>query len=151
VAKLVALGFAPETDRDGASPPPSVAIPVLATNAPANSAPNAPLPPAAPLAVEPEHIFVASKSPGPCAECRHANQGTADFAEGRLFCGRIPGDRTRASMCDAIVPLPRYAGQPYETWGRYYLFECYNGVNAVTEAPFNATVLAEDREPNDPS
>ncbi len=152
VAKLAALGLAPETDREAARSPLSIAIPASPTNAVSNNAPIAAAPPAPPpVVVKPEYVFVASKSPGPCAECRHANQGTADFAEGRLFCGRSAGDRTRASMCDVIVPLPRYAGETYNTWGRYYLFERYNGSNAVATAPFNATVLAEDRAPDDRS
>ncbi|MBL8683285.1 MAG: hypothetical protein JNK05_29225 [Myxococcales bacterium] len=141
VAKLAALGLAPETAPEGALSPTSAAVSTGVSIAAAS--------PASPRVVKPEYVFVASKSPGPCAECRHANQETADFAEGRLVCGRSPGARSRASICDVIVSLPRYAGEPYATWGTYYMFERYDGDNAVDAAPFNATVLAEDRAPDD--
>lgn len=100
---------------------------------------------------KPEYIFTASPRPGPCTECRHANQGTVDFAEGHLFCGRAHATRTRAATCDVTVKLPRRAGAPQAEWGTYYLFERFDGQNAVAPGGFNADVRAPDSPTADAS
>jgi hypothetical protein len=43
-----------------------------------------------------------SPEPGPCAKCRHANQGTLDMKSGHLAC-RFKGGVGRKDTCDLAV------------------------------------------------
>ncbi len=157
VGKLAALDLEPEPRDDGAvstgSAAPSTAVAARSSDAfeatVASTAASIAVSESAPAPAKPEYVFVASKRAGPCVECRHANHGTVEFFDGQVFCGRTPLPRTRDSICDVTVPLPRYRGEPHQTWGRYFLFERYDGANAVQAGAFNADVRAEDREPDD--
>lgn len=58
--------------------------------------------------VKSDTLLTLSRAPGPCIACRHANQGTADLAEGHLFCQISaawgPAPARRDATCTRRVP-----------------------------------------------
>jgi hypothetical protein len=98
--------------------------------------------------MKPFYVFVVSRNAGPCQLCRHANQGTVDFTEGHLFCGKLGEPRSRDDTCSVRIHAQKRAGQPVAEMTLYYLFERYNGSNRVEYGAtgYNADVFPEDAE-----
>jgi hypothetical protein len=151
VARLTRLGLELEPPRSY-RPPPAPLSPAAPLPPPALAPATADRPVAAQdtsqaLLPKPEYVFTASVRPGACVHCRHANQGTVDFAEGHLFCGWAHEVRALESTCDVVIRLPRSRGASQEEWAPYFAFERFDGTNRVVDGPRNATVRAEDAEP----
>ena len=93
------------------------------------------------MGVKASYLVVAHERPGSCDACRHANQETADFAEGHIFC-RIDGQsKQRAQPCNLTVELAR------ETNGvlsRYFFFDPFTGDNCTFGLRGDFRVLAEN-------
>jgi hypothetical protein len=94
----------------------------------------------------PSTLLIASATPGPCARCRHSNQGTADFAEGHLFCQMDGATKRRDQDCQVELRLPRHARSERSSWGRYFAFEEYDGRNGTYGRLENARLMAEDAD-----
>ncbi len=89
-------------------------------------------------------LVIATKTPGPCTACRHANQGTVDFAEGKLFCWFAKATKTATQQCDVTLPLRKSTkSTEVET---YYLFERYDGDNGTFAESEDLRILAEDAD-----
>ena len=86
-------------------------------------------------------LCVAAVEPGECRNCRHANQGTADFAEGHVFCRWDDRPRRRATLCNATMDLPRTMGGAAE---RAYLYERFDGGNGTFAKSIDVRVIAAD-------
>lgn len=88
-------------------------------------------------------LVIATKSPGDCKRCRHANQGTVDFGEGRLFCWIVKATKKSDQTCDVTVDLRSTQGGPTST---YHLFEGFDGDNATFDRSRDLRILAEDAD-----
>lgn len=98
------------------------------------------------MATKSSTLCVATRTPGACGGCRHANQGTADFAEGRVFCGYKKALVSAEQTCDAGLPLPRSASTPVAEFQRYFLFEPFDGHNGTYGVAEDLRILAEDAD-----
>ena len=93
---------------------------------------------------KPSLLCVASQTQGRCRDCRHANQGTRDFAEGLVLCAWDHGSRRLDTPCDVKLELPRRAGG--ERVAGYYLFERYDGANGAWLFRGDRRMLAADAD-----
>ena len=91
-------------------------------------------------------LVVASQTPGRCKECRHSNQGTVDFAEGKLLCWIAKTPKRAEQECDVTLPLPSRLGQDPATFQTYYLFEPFDGENGTHGVSQDLRILAEDAD-----
>jgi hypothetical protein len=91
-------------------------------------------------------LILATKTPGTCAECRHSNQGTADFAEGHAFCWMDKNPKRREQTCDVVRPLPKSASDPVAKWSPYFLYEPYDGENGTYDRATDLRIIAEDAD-----
>ena len=91
-------------------------------------------------------LLTLTRTPGNCGECRHANQGTVDFGEGKLFCAVRYRTKRREQPCDEQMPLPRRAFQPIAEFTLYHLFERYDGTNCTYDRLQDTRMLAEDAD-----
>jgi hypothetical protein len=111
-------------------------------------APKAPPPPTTTKAPakKTSTLYVTTRSPGTCATCRHANQGTADFDEGRVLCWVDKRTKQITQTCDVTMALPRTSGQPVAAWSTYHLYQPYDGENGTYEKSTDTRILAEDAD-----
>ncbi|MCC6809995.1 MAG: hypothetical protein IT381_21375 [Deltaproteobacteria bacterium] len=65
----------------------------------------------------------ASREPGVCFACRHANQNTEDYEKEYVFCQFQPGKREWKSPCDMTLTL--------EDGKTAYLYEPFDGKNGT--------------------
>ncbi len=91
-------------------------------------------------------LCVASATAGRCGGCRHSNQGTADAAEGHVFCSWGGGARTPSTPCDREITLPLdiSADAPFAP---YFLYESYDGRNGTWGRREDTRLLAPDASP----
>lgn len=98
----------------------------------------------APLRKKSSTLVIATRTPGKCTECRHSNQGTVDFEEGKLFCGFAKEPKTATQTCDVTLPLrAQLDSNAVET---YYLYEPYDGDNGTFAKTEDLRILAEDAD-----
>jgi hypothetical protein len=94
-------------------------------------------------------LLVATRTPGACRACRHANQGTADMSEGHVFCQIDDGVKALDRACDVARPLPRtqaaLAGDP-SAWATYHFYEPYDGANGTWGRLQDVRLMAEDAD-----
>jgi hypothetical protein len=95
------------------------------------------------MPVKSSTLCVASKEPGVCGHCRHANQGTADFAEKHVFCGWVSGARHPNYTCDVKRHLPRESSAD-GNFAEYFLYEPYDGTNGTWGRRQDTRLLAPD-------
>lgn len=91
-------------------------------------------------------LLVVARTPGACAECRHANQGTIDYAEGKLRCGLRRKTKRLGQQCDERMPAPRRPGQRVGHWSLYYFFSPFDGHNGTYGSVEDTRILAEDAD-----
>ena len=97
------------------------------------------------MSVKPSLLLIVSLNPGTCGSCRHANQGTADFAERHIFCKWGGPPRQADQLCNQrMMAVPALGGPVVPN---YYYYEPYDGVNSTWEYVGDYRVLAEDAEP----
>ncbi len=96
------------------------------------------------MPVKSNTLLIVSRRPGRCGQCRHANQGTVDFREGRVFC-QMGGDRRFAeSECDQQTPaMPVYQG---DLVPGYFMYEPFTGANGTWCNIQDRRLLAEDAD-----
>jgi len=87
-------------------------------------------------------LCIASRTPGNCAGCRHANQGTVDFAEGLILCRWDVKKKGDEQVCDVQVELPQDVGD--KSRQPYFLYEPFDGNNATWYSYEDGRLLAED-------
>lgn len=92
-------------------------------------------------------LVIGTKSQGGCETCRHANQGTADFAEGHAFCWIDKHTKQRAQRCDVELRLPKSSKEPVARWEAYFMYEAFDGANGTYDRATDLRMLAEDAEP----
>ena len=88
-------------------------------------------------------LCIPSATPGRCGECRHANQATADAAEGHVFCSWGGGARTPSARCDLVVSLPLDIAAS-AAFASYFLYEPYTGRNGTWGRREDTRLLAPD-------
>lgn len=81
----------------------------------------------------------ATRKPGVCFACRHANQDTEDFELELVFCKFQSGKREWKSPCDMTLEL-----EPDDT---VYLYEPFNGKNCTWALPDAELDVRIDDEP----
>ena len=97
------------------------------------------------MSVKPNLLLTVTLSPGACGSCRHANQGTVDFAERHIFCKWGGPPRQPDQICDQrIVAQPTPHGPIVPG---YYYYEPYDGTNCTWGYKGDYRILAEDAEP----
>ena len=97
------------------------------------------------LSVKPSLLLIVSLAPGTCGSCRHANQGTVDFAERHIFCGRGGPPRQPDQLCNQnMAAVPTLYGPVVPN---YYYYEPYDGTNCTWHFFGDFRILAEDAEP----
>ena len=92
-------------------------------------------------------LLTGSHRAGPCATCRHANQGTVDFAEGHLFCEIDKQPKRRDQTCDVVRNLPLALPFDPEALRPYYLYERFDGENGTYTQLQDIALVAEDASP----
>ncbi|UCC73052.1 MAG: hypothetical protein JSV86_00365 [Gemmatimonadota bacterium] len=97
------------------------------------------------MATKSSTLCIASRSPGRCTTCRHANQDTVDFTEGRICCGWDGKPKAADQTCDVAVQIPRDVGG--KGTDRYFVFEPYDGGNGTWGKLEDTRILAEDASP----
>jgi hypothetical protein len=96
------------------------------------------------LTVKPDLLLIVTKNPGACGSCRHANQGTADFAEQHIFCKWGGPARQPAQLCDKpAVAVPALYGPLVSD---YFYYQAYDGANCTWQYSGDYRILAEDAE-----
>ena len=90
-------------------------------------------------------LCVATRRPGTCATCRHANQETADFREGHVFCQWEGKPKQLTQQCDVRVALARAVGG--KTHNEYFMYEPFDGKNCTWTSFQGGRIMAEDAEP----
>lgn len=93
------------------------------------------------MGVKASYLVIAHERPGRCEACRHANQDTADFAEGHLFCRFDGQSKQRTQPCNLPVELAREAQGPRS---RYFFFDPFTGDNCTYPLRGDFRVLAEN-------
>ncbi len=96
------------------------------------------------MSVKSSTLVIATKSPGRCEQCRHANQGTVDIAEGKAFCWFAKTPKKASQRCDVTLPLRTSIAS--SSVDRYYLFEAYDGDNGTFDKSEDLRILAEDAD-----
>src|SRR5690349_5293781 len=97
------------------------------------------------MSVKPSLLLIVSLNPGTCGSCRHANQGTTDFAENHIFCKRGGPPRQPDQLCNqSMVASPSLYGPLLPN---YFFYEPYDGTNATWQFVGDYRILAEDAEP----
>jgi hypothetical protein len=86
-------------------------------------------------------LCIVSRTSGVCADCRHSNQGTADFSEGHVFCQWDRRPKQRRQACD--VPAPQMPGSAEPP---YWFFERYDGHNCTWGKIRDARILRDDAD-----
>jgi hypothetical protein len=97
------------------------------------------------VSVKPSLLLIVSLSPGTCGSCRHANQGTADFAERHIFCKWGGPPLQAEQLCNQSMLAPRTPGGPLVP--NYYFYEAYDGTNCTRQYMGDYRILAEDADP----
>ena len=88
--------------------------------------------------------ITATRRPGRCARCRHANQGTRDFEEGRVLCG-IDGQRkSGADKCSVRRLLPNRLPIVVDEMRAYWLYAPWTGSNGTFGKLEDLRIVAED-------
>ena len=90
-------------------------------------------------------LLILSLTPGTCGSCRHANQGTVDFAEGHIFCKWGGPPRQAGQHCNQHMVAPRTLSGPLLP--NYYFYEPFNDNNCTWGLVGDYRILAEDAEP----
>jgi hypothetical protein len=92
-------------------------------------------------------LLFVTKAGGPCRACRHANQGTVDFREGRVRCWKDDQPKTADQRCDVSVKAPRHLrDDPPSGWATYFLFEPFDGKNGTWGVGEDYRVVSEDAD-----
>jgi hypothetical protein len=97
------------------------------------------------MPVKSSTLLIVSLTPGSCKSCRHANQGTVDFAEHYIFCKWGGPPRQPEQSCDQQSPAMRVSGGPLLF--NYYFYEAFDGTNCTWQIAGDYRILAEDAEP----
>ena len=88
-------------------------------------------------------LCIVTRQPGACGDCRHANQGTADFRENHVFCQWDRRPRRTELRCDVSRMLsPSQTGADAE----YFMFETFDGTNCTWHRVQDSRILAEDAD-----
>jgi hypothetical protein len=88
-------------------------------------------------------LLIVSRQPGRCGTCRHANQETADFREGHVFCQFGGGALNINHICDQRIPAFHRRDEEPEL---YYCYEPFTGNNGTWQKLQDTRVLAADAD-----
>ncbi|MEO8161483.1 MAG: hypothetical protein ABI588_08690 [Arenimonas sp.] len=91
-------------------------------------------------------LCIASREPGRCGDCRHANQGTVDFAEQHVFCSWGGAGRPQSALCNFRLPLPVDVSAT-SAFVEVYLYQQYDGMNCTWGKREDTRLLAPDASP----
>lgn len=126
--------------RPSPTPPPRRGPAPTPTPGPAKARPGRPR-------IKSSTLLFVTKAGGPCRACRHANQETVDFREGRVRCERDGAAKSMEQRCDVSIKAPRHLkDDPPSGWASYFFFEPYDGKNGTWGVGEDYRVVSEDAD-----